>query len=142
MHVAWNMRRCKDFEGCPGGEQALSWSAMPGLRFLRVLMVVALIFAPLAMISGHAAMAAPATSAASEHHTSEAGGGHCSDMGEEEPGDPRASIDCMVACAGMLPSSPAVTTATLVLKSPDRPFITVAQHGLNPAAEPRPPRLS
>jgi hypothetical protein len=104
--------------------------------------VVALIFAPLAMVGGHAAMAAPATSAAGEHHTSEVGGAHCPDMGDEEPGDPRASIDCMVACAGMLPSTPAVATAPLVMKSPNRPLITVAQHGLSPAAEPRPPRLS
>jgi hypothetical protein len=105
-------------------------------------MVVALIFAPLAMIGGHAAMAAPATAVAGEHHASEVGSGHCSDMGDEEPGDPRASIDCMVACAGMLPSTPAVATAPLATKSPGRPLITVAQHGLSPAAEPRPPRLS
>ena len=105
-------------------------------------MVVALIFAPLAMIGGHAAMAAPATAAAGEHHASEAGSGHCSDIGQEESGDRQASIDCMVACAGMLPSTPAVATAPLVLESPDRPLITVAQHGLSPAAEPRPPRLS
>jgi hypothetical protein len=142
MHGAWIMKRDKDFAGCRGADRTLSWPAMPGLRLLRLLMVVALIFAPLAMIGGHAAMAAPATSAAGEHHASELGGGHCSDMGEEESGDPRASIDCMVACAGMLPSTPAFATAPLLLKSPNRPIITVAQHGLNPAAEPRPPRLS
>ena len=142
MPGAWKLNRYKGFAGCPGGERALNWPAMPGLRLLRLLMVVALIFAPLAMIGGHAAMAAPATSAANEHHASEVGGGHCSDMGEEEPGDSRGSIDCMVACAGMLPSTPAVATAPLAMKSPDRPLITVAQHGLSPAAEPRPPRLS
>jgi hypothetical protein len=115
---------------------------MPGLRLLRLFMVVALIFAPVAMIGEHAAMAAPATIAAGGHHASEVGGGHCSDMGGQEPGDPRASIDCMVACAGMLPSTPAVAIALLAMKSPDRPLIIVARHGLSPAAEPRPPRLS
>ncbi len=135
----WKLKRCNGFAGCPESERTLGWPAMPGLRLLRFLMVVALIFAPLAMIGGHAAMAAPATVAAGDHHASKAGSGHCSDVGQEEP---QASIDCMVACAGMLPSTPAVATAPLALKSPDRPAIGVDQNGLSPAAEPRPPRLS
>jgi hypothetical protein len=141
MLGALSMLRCEDFIGCPRGEQTLSSSVMLGLPFLRLLMVIVLILAPFAMIGGEAAIAAPATAAAGDHHASDVVGGHCSGMVDEEPGDPRGSIDCMVACAGMLPSTRALATAPLA-KSSDLPLITVAQHGLSPAAEPRPPRLS
>jgi hypothetical protein len=116
---------------------------MHARNLLRLLMVIALIFAPVAMMGGHAAMASPASVGTGEHHAMASGAdGHCANMGEQDDGDLGSSIDCMVACAGMLPQAPVMATNHVLANAPARPLIVVAQHGLNPAAEPRPPRYS
>ena len=116
---------------------------MPARKLLRLLMVFALMFAPFAMVGGHAAMASPAAEGAGEQHAMTSGAdGHCADRGGQEKGDLNASIDCMIACAGMLPLAPVMAAYPAVANAPVRSLIVVVKDGLNPAAEPRPPRSS
>lgn len=105
-------------------------------------MLIALIVAPLGMMSGHAAMAMPTSEAAADHATMPSGAGHCPDMGDEDDRDVNASIECMIACAAMLPQTLRVGETSPAVSGPDQPPVVVARHGLNPGAEPPPPRLS
>ncbi len=143
MPIGRNPRRRNGFVGCREEIQSLRPRQMPSRLLLRVLLLVALVVAPLSMMRGHAAMAMPTSAAESGHQAAMPGSdGHCSDMGDQDGRDMDAAIDCMVACAGMLPQTPAVRDASLVVSAPARAAVAVARHGLNPAAEPPPPRLA
>jgi len=122
--------------------------AMPIAHFLRFLVLLALLLAPVSMASTHAAMALPAPqSAMTDHHMAPAAG-HCADMAtarDEAPADdsaPLENIDCAIACSCM-PSTVGVVG--------ERPSFTARVHhtepsplltGLSPQAEPRPPKLA
>lgn len=107
---------------------------------LRLFVVLTMLVAPIGMVGGHAAMAAPAAPQASA-------GGHCGDMAgsqEQAPPDkaPGKSIDCMIACACV--PSPGVQLADppLAVAGPEPAMIVSLIGGINPAADPPPPRLS
>jgi hypothetical protein len=107
-------------------------------HLLRLLTLVALLVAPLGMLGGHAAMAAPKASAES---------GHCSELGgmEHEAPDespPAKSIDCAMVCSCVPPAAAPLDEPPSLLQPP-----TAARHrtlalGPNPEADPPPPRLS
>lgn len=108
--------------------------------FLHLFVLAALLLAPIGMVGSHAAMAAPQAPEASA-------GGHCADMvgsNQRAPADkaPGKSIDCMIACACV--PSPGVQLADppLPVAAPEPAMITALVSGLNPAADPPPPRLS
>lgn len=107
---------------------------------LRLVMVLVMLIAPIGMVGSHAAMAAPQTSEASA-------GGHCADMAgahDQAPAEqaPGKSIDCMIACACV--PSPGVQLAEppLAVAAPEAAMIVSLAGGLNPAADPPPPRFS
>lgn len=106
---------------------------------LRVLMLLAMLFASFSMVGGGHAMAAAATSV-----TAEAGhsGGHCADMGDKKPTPNSPSIDCMIACAA-LPSATPLLDHREYLERP-RLFLpgSIAADGLVPEADPPPPRVA
>lgn len=105
-------------------------------RLLPLLTLLALLVAPFGRMAAAEAMVMP-------HHQAAAMPGHCDEMpaGDEDGAD-KTAIDCMIACAAMavaetpnLVASPDVAPAPISLTLPDLP-------GLNPEAEPPPPRLS
>jgi len=104
----------------------------------KLLMILALLFAPAGMLSGHAAMAAPAP---------EASVGHCADMAGphgEAPDDtaPAENIDCMIVCSCVPPVGTELRDAPSLAKAPDVAAVVTFAAGSNPAADPPPPRLS
>ncbi len=76
---------------------------MPLTRLLRFLTIFAVLFSPISMSAGHAAMAMPAPSTPMADHMAAAPAGHCADMdGEQGKSSPAApNIDCMIACSAM-----------------------------------------
>jgi len=123
-----------------GTSQAYS-SAMVLPRLMRVLTLLAVLLAPLTMMASHASAAPmPVTHAMSE---ASAMPGHCPPTGEEQDRQkPTPNIDCTIMCSAM----PAVDTAfaaqiivpPLDLVQP----VEFGGHGLNPSADPPPPRFS
>ena len=105
-------------------------------RLLPLLALVALLFSPFGRAAAAEAMAMP-------DHMAAAMAGHCDDS--PEPAGHRsdkAGVDCLVACAVMTP--PAVPA--LAAEPPQR-LVPAASplpafSGLNPGADPPPPRFS
>jgi hypothetical protein len=102
-------------------------------RFIRVLMLLALLLAPAGMAGRHAAMATPAAPAAAE-------AGHCAETGMRhgapaapEQGMASGAIDCLIACACVPPVGGAL---------PPSNGRSLMPAGRNPAADPPPPRYS
>ena len=113
--------------------------AMRLRALIRLFVLVAMLIAPIGMVGSHAAMAAP--------HAPQAASSHCADMAgshEQAPADkaPGKSIDCMIACACV--PSPGVRLADppLAVTGPEPAMIVALAGGLNPAADPPPPRFS
>jgi hypothetical protein len=118
------------------------------LRALRLLLLAAMLLAPLGRIGVAQAMAAPATAppamaghcadspaAAPAHH----GGGH-----EQAPqqDNERRAVDCMIACAAMTTTpAPFVAPAPPAASLPGAPLLS-SLTGIRPEAEPPPPRRS
>ena len=107
-------------------------------QLARLLTILALLLAPMSMLSGHAAMAAP---------MADAERGHCAEMAgaqDESPDQPASgnSIECMIACACVPPTGAQLFGAPLVIKSADIPGLADFVVGSNPSADPPPPRLS
>lgn len=117
----------------------LSW-------LMRVLTLLAVLLAPLTMMASHAQASAPAAHGmAVAHDMAGAGGtpGHCPPAGEkQDEQQPAANVDCTIMCSAM-PATGGAMSAQLVLAGPDpvQP-LEAGGHGLNPAADPPPPRLS
>jgi hypothetical protein len=108
--------------------------------FLRLFVVLTMLMAPIGMSGGHAAMAAPRA-------PDSAAGGHCADMAgghQQAPGDkaPGKSIDCMIACACVPTPGVQLADPPLALAGPQPAMIVSRIGGINPAADPPPPRLS
>jgi hypothetical protein len=111
---------------------------MPLKHLARLLTILALLLAPAGMLSGHAAMAAPASSAA-EGHCSEMAGTHDETSDQTAPG---SSIECMIACACVPPLGIQLTGAPPVVESAEVVGLSKFVVGVNPSADPPPPRRS
>ncbi len=113
-------------------------------RLWRILTIFAVLFAPLSMMSGHAAMAMPNLSASSDMDHGQAGSpaGHCADMDQDQKGQTSPNIDCMIACSAVpaeefeVASHPAVHAVMPVGR------LASLHRGLHPESDPPPPRLS
>ena len=104
-------------------------------RILPLLTLLALLVAPFGR------MASAETVTMMEHAAAAAAlPGHCSDTPEQDR--PERSIDCMIACAAMAAAdAPSLAPAPLTQTAPESlPSASFA--GLNPAADPPPPRFS
>ena len=116
---------------------------------LRLLLLAAMLLAPLGRVGIAQAMAAPAGAPA-------AMADHCADMpaaapahhragdrqGEPRKGDEPMAVDCMVACAAMA-QAPATFVAPMAPAAalPTAPFLA-SLTGIRPEADPPPPRFS
>lgn len=103
------------------------------------MLLLALLLAPIGMMGRHAAMAAD--------DAAPTAAGHCAGMdmagGEESPDPvPAKSVDCVIACACLPPSSShlaepmALTAAVQLAPAPS------SAEGVDLQADPPPPRLS
>ena len=111
-------------------------------QLIRLLTLIALLFASIGMMSAHASAAAPANG------PDTAMAGHCAEMsgsGQETPKDrpTNKSIDCLIACACVparnadsLDPQPIFVSALPIV------LLSLVPDGLNPAADPPPPRFS
>ena len=107
---------------------------------LHLFVLAALLLAPIGMVGNHAAMAAPQAPQALPS-------GHCADMTgshEQAPADkaPAKSIDCMIACACVPTPTVQLADPPLPVAVPGPAMIASLAVGLNPAADPPPPRRS
>ena len=112
--------------------------AMRLRALLHIFVLAALLLAPIGMVGGHAAMAAAPEASPS---------GHCADMAgshEQAPADkaPGKSIDCMIACACVPSPTVQLADPPLPVAVPGPAMIASLAGGLNPAADPPPPRFS
>ncbi|HEY0129814.1 MAG TPA: hypothetical protein VGB57_00300 [Allosphingosinicella sp.] len=106
---------------------------MSATRLLRWLTLFALLVAPLAMIGG-----SPATA-----HVAAVLGGHCAETEKPVEAPPSAPVDCMIACAGCLPTQAGTLAVRPRLEPAARPGpIDFRLSGLNPEAATPPPRIS
>lgn len=106
------------------------------LRLLRTILLLALMLAPFGRMGIAEAKAAP-------HHGMAMMASHC--PGQSGPDGDKSggmSVDCMIACAAMVPAPaallvppPSVETAVIAVSLP-------IPSGIRPEAEPPPPRLS
>ena len=111
--------------------------------FIRFLTLLALLLAPLSMMTSHAAMAAAVDAAPAS-----ASAMHCAEMPQADnqaPGKqaPVKNIDCMLACACLPPlSGPGVGQAQLLISIDPVANAEPLGHGLDFTADPPPPRFS
>ena len=123
---------------------------MPITRLLQLVLLLAVMLAPLSMMSAHAAMAmaAPTAAATADHDMAEAPGGHCAEAARAsgqapDGGDaPTKSADCAIACSCVPPAAGQVAEQADFTARPHPPGRFPLPAGLSPEAEPRPPQLS
>ena len=106
-------------------------------RLLPLLALIALLVAPFGR------MAAAEASAMPHHGAAAPAASHCPDMPAPDGGDgSQSSIDCMIACAAVT----AADAPALAPAPPSRAVTAIRRvvrfSGLNPQADPPPPRLS
>jgi hypothetical protein len=111
--------------------------------------MLALLFAPLSMIGGHAAMAMPAAPAAASHHEQSADASvHCAEAGESARDETRGSEegDCLTDCAVTCSAIPALGSAMTQPPMPPalaRPLALAGLvRGLHPESADPPPRTA
>lgn len=115
---------------------------MAVLRLLRILTIAALLLAPFGMLANHSAAAPPAAEASSGHDMAGMAPEHCADTGQPAQDRPSSSIDCMMACSALagiesdLAEHPLPAAARAEAVAPNK------IHGLNPEADPPPPRFA
>jgi hypothetical protein len=111
--------------------------------------MLALLLAPLSMVSEHAAMAMPAMATTAPHHQqADNQPAHCADMAGEtqdkEQGSPARDclIDCAVACSAIPPLNNVVALQALppAMAQPLPLLSSIA--GLHPESDDPPPRLA
>lgn len=106
---------------------------MSAIGLTRWLILLALLFAPLAMIGGSPAAA----------HVRSAAAGHCTEGEKPADSPPAAPADCMIACAGCLPTQSEAPAALPRLEAERRPAAAAFRLcGLHPEAATPPPRFS
>jgi hypothetical protein len=113
-------------------------------RLIQLVLLIALLFAPMCMMGSGAAWAIPEVAGSGEQHARAATPGHCAEIGEQPEGeqDESADLDCRTTCSGVLAQMPVLRGTFPIVSMPQNVAIAAAQPGLNPAAELPPPRLS
>lgn len=100
---------------------------------LRALALLALLVASLGRL--------PAAEAAAPDHAAMMSAGHCSDMPAPDQPEPM-SIDCMIACAAIVPPACASVQAPVPAADPAEPALSPRIAGISAGADPPPPRFS
>jgi len=78
---------------------------MPLTRLLKLLAILAMLFAPVSMMRGHAAMAMPAAAEPMmDHMAAVDAADHCAGMDKQSSDQSGSGIDCMIACS-VLPTA-------------------------------------
>lgn len=114
-------------------------------NLVRLMTLLALLIAPLGMLSGTSAMAAmpSANTSISEGHCAEMAGSHDQTSDEQAPTKSvECMLDCMMLCSGMLSIIPQLAER---LELPPMALTASSSslvRGLTPQAEPRPPQFS
>jgi len=108
-------------------------------RLLQLLALLAMVLAPLGMMSTHAAMAAPAP-VANVHHGS--GTDHCAGLDQPARPKPVSCIDCIMVCAGLPAAQSDVAAHPLATAVLPRLPLEQRVNGLHPESEPPPPRIA
>ena len=111
--------------------------------------MLALLLAPLSMMSGHAAMAMPAVADAASHHEQAASpSAHCAEMAGESQDDDGGSksgdclTDCAVACSA-IPALGSIMADQPMAPAMARPLPLVGRvRGLHPESADPPPRVA
>ena len=113
-------------------------------RLLTLLAALALLVSPFGRMAAAETMShsAPAASEGMAHHRMGSMAGHCDDTAPAQGGTEGAMIDCMIACATMIPAAmdqPEMTAPELIA-----PLAVTARFfdGIQLEAEPPPPRLA
>ena len=112
-------------------------------RLVRMLVLLAVLIAPLGMMDDHAAMATAAIATPTAHHAS-ASEGHC-DESVPQPSEPSAPdrdclLDCAITCSAVPPATAGMPDAPFELAAdPVRapPGLLIGRH---PESDPPPPR--
>lgn len=122
---------------------------MPIASLLRFLLLLAVLLAPISMMSSHAVMAMPAAGAAPmAGHDVAPADGHCADMApatQGEPADdatPAAENHCTIACSCIPPAAGQVAAQAPIVVEAARSAPPLLMTGLTPQAEPRPPKIA
>ena len=137
----WKVKR-KDASGLAAFQRLIYLSGVPR-SFIRILTLLALLFAPAGMLASHAAMAAPSNDAPASMSPM-----HCAEMAPDDhqaPGHeaPTKNIDCAIACACLPPlNASAGDEGQYFVALAPVPNAQPLGHSFNPAADPPPPRLS
>ena len=106
-------------------------------RILPLLTLVALLLAPFGRMAAAEASAMP-------HHgdRAAAASGHCDGMPAQGEGRPDRAIDCMIACAALASAEAPTAAAAPALAPMPEPAAARQFSGIDPEADPPPPRFS
>ena len=110
-------------------------------RLMRVMTLLAVLLAPLTMMASHAsAVPMPMAHAMGEPS---AMSGHCPPAGDEQDEQtPTPNIDCTIMCSAMPAVDTAFAAEIIALALNLVQAGEFGGHGLNPSADPPPPRFS
>lgn len=118
-------------------------------HLVRMLTMLALLFAPLSMMSGHAAMAMPTGASASHHEQNTDQSAHCAEMAgqsQEDDGDGSSPGDCLTDCAVACSAIPAPGSAMAdqpMAPAMAQPLPLVGRiSGVHPESADPPPRIA
>jgi hypothetical protein len=123
--------------------------AMVARRLLPFFAMLAIVFAPLSMVGGPAAMAQSSMPGGSSHHEQAAGdSAHCAEMsGDVQKEDDSSSeenclSECAVTCSA-IPSQSNLVAGSALLPAVAHPLPLVDRmHGLSPESADPPPRTA
>lgn len=136
-HAAVRMAGCSPLSG------RLQCAAMLA-RLLQFVLVITLLFAPICVMDSGAATAMHHRASSGEQQVMTADAGHCADVGDEREDEQErsADLDCRTTCSGVLAQMPILRGSLAVSSVPQNMALAAAEPGMNPAADPPPPRLS
>jgi hypothetical protein len=116
--------------------------AMMAMSLLRFLSLIALILAPIGMMSGHAAIAMSAVSAGAHHMDEMASPDHCAGMDQPSKNSSQTSVDCTFACSVLPAAETEIGAHPLAASSAPYARPNQAVHSLHPESDPPPPRYA
>lgn len=122
---------------------------MVARRLLPFLAMLAIVFAPLSMLGGPAAMAQSSMSASSSHHEQSAGdSAHCAETRGDNQNEDNSSrqkdclSDCAVTCSAIPPLGNLFADSAMLPAVAHPLPLMDRMHGLNPESADPPPRTA
>ena len=116
---------------------------MAHFRFMTLLTALALLISPFGRMAAAETMthSAPAAADMMAHHEIGSMAGHCDDMAPSDGDSEGAMIDCMIACATMMPADTAQVAAAKAQLIAPMAVPALFFDGIQLEAEPPPPRI-